>query len=80
MRIETYARLFDDFTLLGMGEGFSPELILSKRRDRPLVNARQHIAVGLREKGYSYPQIGRVMNRHHTSIMHLCKWRRDYAA
>jgi chromosomal replication initiation ATPase DnaA len=43
------------------------------RRSKSLVDARQRIAQDLRSLKFSYPQIGLVMNRDHTSIMNLCK-------
>lgn len=56
-------------------EGYSVEHITSPRRDDALVNARQKIATAMREAGYSYPVIGHVMNRCHTSIHHLVNHR-----
>lgn len=52
------------------------ELITSQRRDRFLVNARREIVIWLRSQGWSYPQIGRLMNRDHASIMHLASDKR----
>lgn len=46
-------------------------ILLSKRRNALLVEKRKLIAKELREKGLSYPQIGKLLNRHHTTIMHL---------
>ena len=45
--------------------------IRSRRRQAQLVTQRVDIAKYLRGLGYSYPVIGRVMNRHHSSIMML---------
>ncbi len=56
---------------------FSETQILSHRRDSKSVDARQKIAKALRLLGFSYPSIGAVMNRDHTSIMHLCKERKE---
>lgn len=56
--------------------GFSKNNILSRRRNRELVDARQLIAAKLHGYGLSFGAIGRVMNRDHTSIMHLCKKRK----
>jgi len=47
--------------------------ILSRRRYAPLVRERSRIAKILRAEGYSYPVIGEVMIRDHTSIMHLIR-------
>lgn len=53
----------------------SIEEVRGARRHKPLVDIRQKIAIELREKGYSYPAIGDIMHRDHTSIIHLVKWR-----
>lgn len=46
------------------------------RRWRHIVNARTMAAVRLRAMGYSYPFIGMVMHRHHTTVMNLVGARR----
>jgi chromosomal replication initiation ATPase DnaA len=50
--------------------------ILSRRRQRNIVDDRQRVAKFLYERGFSYPEIGKMMNRDHTSIMHLVKNRK----
>ena len=40
---------------------------------RALVDIRMRIAYRAREAGYSLSQIGRALNRHHTSVLHLLK-------
>lgn len=45
--------------------------LLSDRRDACLVEKRRLIARELRAMGYSYPAIGYLLNRHHTTIMNL---------
>lgn len=50
--------------------------ILSSRRDDALVQVRQKIVKTLRSEGYSYPVIGTVMNRCHTSIIHLDQYKK----
>lgn len=49
------------------------ESILSKDRHKPLVSARHLSMWLLRLAGFSFPEIGREMNRDHTSIMSACK-------
>jgi chromosomal replication initiation ATPase DnaA len=44
--------------------------IVSPSRRRGAVAARTAVAIILREAGYSLPQIGRVLKRDHTTIMH----------
>lgn len=56
--------------------GIDPELIKSPCREKYLVDKRKKIAKLLREIGYSYPQIGKMMNRDHSSIIHLVKERK----
>ena len=44
--------------------------ILGSRQFPPLVKARKEIAQELHDQGLSLPAIGRIMRRHHTSILH----------
>lgn len=44
-----------------------------KDRQRKLCNARNCVMKVMRYQGYSYPEIGDFMNRHHTSVMASCK-------
>lgn len=53
--------------------GLAPERILGSSRDAETVRARRLLAHDLRKMGYSYPEIGRFMGRHHTTIIHLVK-------
>lgn len=47
--------------------------VLSNRRDAPTVHLRMLVAADMRDNGFSFPQIGLVMNRDHASIIHLCR-------
>jgi chromosomal replication initiation ATPase DnaA len=38
-----------------------------------LVNVRRKIAWRARAEGYSLPQIGRALNRHHTTVLNLLR-------
>jgi chromosomal replication initiator protein len=49
--------------------GFTAEDILGKSRFRMLVKVRRKCVVMLREKGYSTTEIGRIMNRDHSTIV-----------
>ena len=51
--------------------GYSIHDITGNRKDVKTIIQRRHIASILRGYGYSYPQIGDAMNRHHTAIMAL---------
>ena len=44
--------------------------LLSTKRGK-LVEIRKQIAEKLLSEGWSYARIGRLLNRHHTTIMHL---------
>ena len=45
--------------------------LLSRRCDERLVEIRRKIAAELKAQGWSFPQIGKLLNRCHSSIMHL---------
>lgn len=47
--------------------------ILGQSRVRDVAKARQAAMALARRQGYSYPQIGRVFQRDHTTIIHACK-------
>lgn len=44
--------------------------ILGKSKNRTLVKVRRKCVVMLREKGYSTTEIGRIINRDHSTIVH----------
>jgi chromosomal replication initiation ATPase DnaA len=58
--IDAIAELYD-FTLLD---------ILGKSKTKALVAVRRKCVVMLREKGYSTTEIGRIMQRDHSTICH----------
>ena len=41
------------------------------QRSSDLVDERQRIAKELKKEGYSFPAIGKAMDRDHSSILHL---------
>lgn len=45
--------------------------LLSRRCDKRLVEIRRKIATELKENGWSFPQIGKLLNRHHSAIINL---------
>lgn len=71
-----FSAVINDFETL-VGDKGRLRMLRCKRRDRHLVDKRQHFAKILRAMGYSYPEIAHAMNRDHTSIIHLCKIRRE---
>lgn len=60
-----------DFEAFCKQSHFKINEILSRRMERYVVDQRRAVAKKLRDKGYSYPQIGKVMNKDHTSIMYM---------
>jgi len=52
--------------------GVSVKDLRGPRRWSHIVYARTILAIELRHAGFSYPYIGRVINRHHATCMHLC--------
>jgi len=51
--------------------GWTLELVLG--RGRAPSDARQAVMRRLRADGFSYPEIGMMMGRHHTTVMHACR-------
>jgi len=50
--------------------GYTVEDILGKSKVKPLVEVRRKCVVRLRKKGYSTTEIGRIMQRDHSTIVH----------
>jgi chromosomal replication initiator protein len=50
--------------------GYSVEDIIGKSRRKKLVAVRRLCILALRAKGYSTTEIGRIMNRDHSTICH----------
>jgi len=46
--------------------------LLGPSRKQDYFRARQFVARKLRTHGYFYEQIGKILNRHHTTIMNMC--------
>lgn len=67
-RINWIVKVVSDFY------GIEIRLIFSKSRRQDIVEARHILAYCLREKyRLSFPILGRILNRDHTSIMHACE-------
>lgn len=58
-----------DIQAIAQEHKFTVDDILGKRRFKPLVKVRRKCVVMLREKGYSTTEIGRIMNRDHSTIV-----------
>lgn len=64
-------------TLLKAATEICGQGILSSSRDFNLVMGRRMIAYQMRSEGYSFPSIGKMMVRHHASIIHMVKMMED---
>jgi len=67
--VEYAAKVFD----------VTPEAIMSRSRKRPVVLARQGIMLGLRKRGLSLYDVGRLTNRDHSTVVHAKKSLDDLA-
>jgi len=63
MEIAAIASLYD----------YTVEDVLGKSKLKALVAVRRRCVVMLRDKGYSTTEIGRIMNRDHSTICHALK-------
>lgn len=68
-RIECQKHFFD----YCKQKNYKPHLIVNRGRRKDLVAKKREIAKYLRSLNYSYPVIGLVMDKDHTSIMHMVK-------
>ena len=64
-RLETILETISDVT------GISEDRIVNGGNTRDMVRARKQIAIIARQEGFSYAQIGGLLKRHHTTIVHL---------
>lgn len=53
--------------------GVKKEHLLSRRRDKELVKVRKFAYSLLRKQGLSFPKIGKLMNKHHTTVMKVLR-------
>src|SRR5258708_18370154 len=53
--------------------GVTVEQVRGRGKGRELVEVRRIVAAYLRRRGCSLPEIGRVLNRDHTSVLHLLR-------
>ena len=59
-----------DIAHLAEGYGYTVEDMLGRLRFKRVVAVRRLCILMLREKGYSTTEIGRIMNRDHSTIVH----------
>lgn len=64
-------RLDDLLNEIAKSHNLKLEELLAKSRDAKRVQARREFSVLAHESGFSFPQIGRRLGMHHTSIVHL---------
>ena len=64
-------------TLLKAATDVCGQGVLSSSRDFNLVMGRRMIAYQMRSEGYSFPTIGKMMVRHHASIIHMVRMMED---
>ena len=64
-------------TLLKAATDVCGQGIVSSSRDFNLVMGRRMIAYQMRSEGYSFPSIGKMMVRHHASIIHMVRMMED---
>jgi chromosomal replication initiation ATPase DnaA len=72
---KTISPLLELLENVALDHGLAPDEIIAKNNAATFVNARRDFAVAAREKGYSFPQIARVLRKHHTTIIQLIKKR-----
>lgn len=63
-------RTHAEIGIIAEAHGYTVEDILGPSRRKPLVSVRRLCVVMLRDRGYRTVEIGRIMNRSHTTISH----------
>lgn len=72
--LSTYHKATQKLTLeTAEKHGITVAEMLSPSRASHLVEARRDLAFALRARAWSYPRIGKLMKRDHTTIMSLVK-------
>ena len=64
-------------TLLKAATDVCGQGILSSSRDFNHVMGRRMIAYQMRSEGYSFPSFGKMMVRHHASVIHMVRMMED---
>lgn len=68
--MEKYEKLIEDICF---AFNLRKEHILSKRRDKRLIEVKKLIYWILRNEGLSFPQIGKLMNKDHSTILKVLR-------
>jgi len=66
-RVQQYA------ATAGAIHGLTAEQVLGRSRDQVASAARQTVMRRLRADGFSLAQIGRMVGRHHTTVLHATR-------
>lgn len=53
--------------------GLTLATLRSDSRKRPLFRCRQSVATQARKEGFSFPQIGRALNRDHSTVIYAVR-------
>jgi Bacterial dnaA protein helix-turn-helix len=72
-------RSMSEIGLIALRHGLTRWDILNHSRKRKVVDARRDVVLHFRAKGRSFPEIGRLIDRHHTTVMSLAygrEWKR----
>jgi len=67
----TPRRAADIIATVARAYGYTAAQVKGERRHSTLLKARKACALALREVGYSYPEIGALLGRDHSSVMQL---------
>lgn len=65
-----YGRLPRMIEAVARAEGVTVRSVMRDVREQPQVRVRRAVSVVARRAGYSFPVIGRALDRDHTTIMH----------
>ena len=72
-------RVSDLITIASRITGMTPAQIVGPQRHKPITRVRQAVAYVAAEQGrHSYPQIGKKLNRDHSTIIHAHKMVPEY--
>lgn len=74
------ARVADIITLAAEMAAIDRKVLVGRSRFRRVVRVRQACMLLARENGHSYPTIGRMFDRDHSTIIHGCEVAEDYTA
>lgn len=74
------ARVADIITLASQMAAIERKVLVGRTRYRRVVRVRQACMLLARENGHSFPTIGRMFDRDHSTVIHGCEVAEDYIA